>query len=259
MQFDTRGMAPLVCVLVSGCALLGGQPETPEQTPAEQEEQIRAQYGDQMVEDVKALKALGKGAQTQGVASCLKIYGQAVDMEKRGADERGVAQQYRACANSCGEHHLPSATADEARPIAARYEAICKEKSGKLDSVGHIQRFRAAMDRLATTTGAFNIRQVMSEARGALKQAKEGAGESAFPAEEEEFHAAEAKHADTLEKVEAFLRRPDVRELEDRRRTLMAQIEDYERLGMKAQLEKAKGDLRGVEAKWSFLMKEAGF
>ncbi|MDI1481958.1 hypothetical protein [Polyangium sp. y55x31] len=259
-------MAPLLGVLVSGCAMLGGQPEAPEQqTPEQQEAQIRAQYGDQMLEDVKALQALGKGPQTSGVASCLKMYGQAVDMEKRAQGdanperlESGVAQQYRACASHCGESHLPIGTADAARPIAARYEAICKEKSGKMDSVGHIERFHAAMDKLPTTVGALNIRQVMSEARGALEQAKEGAGESAFLAEQQEFDAAEAKHKDAVQKASAFLQRPDVKELEDRRRTLMAQIADYERMGMKAQAEKAKGDLRGVEAKWSFLVKEAG-
>ncbi|MDC0748556.1 hypothetical protein [Polyangium mundeleinium] len=265
MRFDARGLAPLLGILVSGCAMLGGQPEAPEQTPAEQEAQIRARYGDQMMEDVNALKALGKGPQTSGVASCLKIYGQAVDMEKRAQEdanpkrlESGVAQQYRACASSCGEHHLPTATADAARPIAARYEALCKERSGKIDSVGHIQRFRVAMDRLSTTTGALNIRQVMGEARGALKQAIEGAGASAFEAEAQEFQAAEAKHKEAEEKASAFLQRPDVKELEARRRTLMAQIADYERLGMKAQAEKAKGDLRGVEAKWSLLVREAG-
>ncbi len=254
-------LAPLLMI----CSLLPlARPAVAADTPAEAEAKVRAQYGDAFMDDVKALKAAEKDGYVQGVKTCLKVYAGAVDRDKQNAGKSeaelhkaGVAQEWRACTATCGKN-LPAATPASVRPIAARYEAICKQKAGALDAVDHIKRFRAAMAKVPSAHGALDLMYIVAEAKGALNQAKEGAGESTYPVESKELAQVEADHKAELAKARKFAARPDVVELEQQRNHLRAKIEDYQKLGMTKQAEQAKEDLRHVDMKWAALAKEAG-
>ncbi len=233
------------------------------QPPADAEAAVRAQYGDAFMEDVKALKAAEKDGKVDGVKRCMKAYAAAADRDKLHAgktdaerEKFGVNQEYRACAATCKSVQV--GTPESVKPIAARYEATCKGKAASLDSVGHIKRFQTAMARVPGAHGALDLMQVVAEASGALKQAREGKGPDSFPEEAKSLEAVESAHKAELAKARKFVVRPDVVELDKRRGVLRARIEDLEHLGMKKEAEVQKGELRGVEAKWSALAKEAG-
>lgn len=89
---------------------------------------VKAEFGEQVAADIDQLGALKAKGQVSGVGQCLKGYMEAVLGEKRKDTESTTKQRYRACTARCTE--LPTATVEEAKPIAQRYATLCREKSG---------------------------------------------------------------------------------------------------------------------------------
>lgn len=255
-----RTIAALTAALLaSGCAHTAPKA----QSPQEAEAAVRAKYGDAFMEDIKTVKAAEKEGRIDSASRCLKAYAAAVDRDKEHAgksdserDRFGVNQQYRACAASCKNSGV--GTPEAAKQVAARYEATCQAQAAGMDAVKHIARFHKIMERVPSTRGALNWMYLVSEATGALKQAREGKGPEAYPEEGKALAAVEEEHKVELEKARKFVARPDVIELAQRRTKLKAIIDDLKPTGMNKTTEAYKAELRGVEAKYEFLVREAG-
>jgi hypothetical protein len=163
-----------------------------------------------------------------------------------------------ACAHACKtEAERP------ASPYHAQVEphvAACAQGKLANEAPRHLERFDKAAARVESEKGALNRNYAMGEVLGALKQAKEGldASDPRLVAAEAKAKELEEKYKAELEKARAFLKRADVIEVQARIDRAKAQVADFEAAGMKKQLEIAKGDLHAAEAKYSFLVKEAG-
>lgn len=255
-----RSLAGLLTLaLAAGCAHTARK----SQSPQEAEAAVRAKYGDTFMEDIKTVKAAEKQGRIESASRCLKAYATAVDRDKLHAgksdaerDRFGVNQDYRACAASCKNSGV--GTPEPAKEVAARYEVTCRELAAGMDAGKHIARFHKIMERVPSTHGALNWMYLVAEAKGALKQARDGKGPESYPDEAKALAAIEEGHKVELEKARMFVARPDVMDLTQRRTKLKALIDDLKPTGMNKTVEVYKAELRGVEAKYEFLVREAG-
>lgn len=255
-----RTIAALTALLLAaGCAHTAPKA----QSPQEAEAAVRANYGDAFMEDIKTVKAAEQDGRIDSASRCLKAYAAAVDRDKEHAgksdaerDRFGVNQQFRACAASCKNGGVGTPVA--AKEVAARYEATCHAQAAGLDAAKHIVRFHKIMERVPSTRGALNWMYLVSEAKGALMQAREGKGPESYPDEAKALAAVEEEHKVELEKARRFVARADVIDLAQRRTKLKALIDDLKPTGMNKTVEVYKAELRGVEAKYEFLVREAG-
>jgi len=233
---------------------------------------VEALMGQEFVADLDAVYAEGRKFQALpyaqqhngtaydpgAAASCLENLVAGKSAQKKG-DEKKAATAFHNCAYSCKNesqrHNSPF------REIAKKYAPACTGQKLADEAVGHLARFDKGVAEAKEAKGALNALHAVAVLRGALKQARDGLGDSdqRITSRQAILTGIEQQRGAELKRASAFLARPDVVELQKKMDYQRARVADLERLGYaKNQLELAKNDLRESELKYGSLVRKAG-
>lgn len=260
----TMRKLPLVFLLASGCAFFGIGKKDTGPSRAEQEEKLRELGGEQLVADVKMVEALPEGEENgeYQVKQCMTqyLYGHKHLKEGKDTSARG---NFLSCHKMCEA----AAKRDEGgkyEEFTSRYITDCKDRRMALEGGSHLARAEKKIEEFEKAEGKMNWYYRDMEVRGAFKQAAEALGEDNedLAKLQAKYDEVKAPREDGLQLAKDFMAREDIRELNQYRDDLRAQIRGLEEDAKysetaKVLLQQRKRDLKDADNEFSTKWTEA--
>ena len=251
---------PLVFLLASGCAFFGIGKKDTGPSRAEQEQKLRELGGEQLVADVKMVESLEEGAKTgeYQLKQCMSqyLYGHKHLEEGKDTSARG---NFLSCHKMC--EAAAERDGGKYEEFTSRYIAECKDRRMALEGGSHLARAEKKIEEFEKAEGKLDWYYRDMEVRGAFKQAAEALGDDNedLAALQAKYDEVKAPREEGLQLAKDFMARDDIRELNQYRNDLRAQIRGLEEDAKysetaKVLLQQRKRDLREADdeftAKW---------